>query len=137
VHGDAGDQVEQAGHQHVVEQDHPAGQEADRRGDAAPGVAVDRAGHRERAHHLRVGQGGEHHRHHADHVGQGDHAAGAAVHAAEDAEGCDRHHEDEAVDEQIGEAQRAAEFLAVAEFLDSGGGRCFWGLSHGTPSFRV
>jgi hypothetical protein len=37
VHGHAGDQIEQTGDEDVVEEDHPAGQEADRRSDAAPG----------------------------------------------------------------------------------------------------
>jgi hypothetical protein len=105
MHGHAGDQVEQTRHEDVVEKDHPAGQEADRWSDAAPGVAVDRAGHRERADHLGVRQRGEHHRHHADHVRQGDHAAGSVVDAAEDSERCDRHHEDEPVDQQVGKAE--------------------------------
>src|SRR3712207_8902923 len=39
--------------EHVVEQDHPPGDETDRLGDAAAGVGVDRAGHRERPRHLR------------------------------------------------------------------------------------
>ena len=120
VHRDRGDQVQQRRHQHVVEQDHPAAEEPDPLVDAAPGVGVDRAGHREGARHLRVRDGGERHRDAADRVGEGDHAAGGLEDAAEDAERRDRHHEDQAVDEQVGERQRPLELLLVAEGLDTG-----------------
>ena len=59
-------------------------------------------------------------------VGERDHAAGALEDAAEDAERRDRHHEDQPVDQQVGEAQRAVELLRVAVLLDVVAGSRSW-----------
>ena len=123
VHRDTGDQVEQSRDQHIVEQDHPPGQEAHRGGDPTTGVGVDGASHRECLRHLRVGECGEHHRNHADGVGQGHHPAGTLEDATKDAERRDRHHEHQSVDQQVSEAQGAVQLLLVAISRDVVGDR--------------
>jgi hypothetical protein len=67
----------------------------------APDVRVDRAGERELLGHLGVRQRGEDHRDQADDVDQRDHALTGVVDRAEDRPRCDRHHEDQPVDDQV------------------------------------
>jgi hypothetical protein len=107
--------AEQGRDQQVVQQDRPAGQEADVLVEPAPDVGVDGAGHREGLRHLRVGDRGEDHRDQADQVDQRRHALGLVVHRSEDRPWGDRHHEDQAVDDQVRGGQRPPELLAVAE----------------------
>ena len=130
VHRHRRHQVQQPRHEHVVEQDHPAGQEPDRRADAPAGVVVDAARHRERLHHLRVRERGEHQRHHTDRVRQGHHPAGAGVHAAEDRHRRDRHHVHQPVGDQVPEPQPPGSTPA-----DSRSGPAH--LAHTSQTFRM
>ena len=85
--------------------------------DAMGAVAIDRTGDRELLGQGGVGNSGEDHGNHADEVDQGRHAAGILEDAAIDAERCNGHHEDEAVDQHVRDGQRSLELLLVAHLL--------------------
>ncbi|MCY1531585.1 hypothetical protein D9M68_668150 [compost metagenome] len=111
--------VEQRWDQQVVEQQHPAGDEADVGVDAALGVGVHRACDGEGAGHGAVAERGEEHRDHAHQIGHGDHAMGVRVDPAVNAEGGDGDHEDHAVDHKVAEGETTAELLFVSELFNS------------------
>ena len=101
--------------QQIVEQDRPARHEADPGADAARGIGVDRARDGERLAHQPVAPRREQHRAKPDQVDQRHHAVRGIEDDAEHRERRARNDEDEAVDEQIEQGQRALELLAVTE----------------------
>ena len=119
VHRDRGHQVQQPGHEGVVQQDRPPGQEPHRRADPTPGVVVDAAGQGECPHHLRVRRGGEQQRHHPDQIRQHRHPTRRLIHRPEDRERGDRHHENQAVEDQVHQSDPAQQILPVPELANA------------------
>ena len=109
---------EQGRDQDVVQQDQPAGDEADVRVDAALHVGVHGAGDREATGHAHVAHGGEHDGHEADDVDQRRHAVAVQLDGAEDGLRGDDDHEQDAVHHHVPKAHPAAQLLLVAELLD-------------------
>ena len=112
-----GHQIEQGGHEHIVQQDEPAGDEAHMVVQAALHIGVDRARDGEAVTHLHVAQGREEHGADAHKVDKGRHHVAVFGNVAIDGHGGDDHHEQHTVNKYVLEAEFSFQLLAVAKIV--------------------
>ena len=112
-----GHQIEQGGHEHIVQQDEPAGDEAHMVVQAALHIGVDRTRDGEAVTHLHVAQRREEHGADAHEVDEGRHHVAVFGNVAIDGHGGDDDHEQHTVNEDVLEAEFALQLLAVAKIV--------------------
>ena len=120
--------------QQVVEKHRPSGQKPEARVKAQPDVGIGGTGRRIERRHLSVADGGQPHCYHSEQDCRDGVPVGKLLGKSEEGDGSDRHHQHDAVEDQVPERQNPTEPGRRRAFGGGRGGAGF-GRAHEIPRF--